>query len=200
MAQRDVIVSLTGYELVVVSLGCHIDQIWNPIKSKSLKNPIRDFLDQIIWSRKTHIKLGWHLLVETKTREDRRKLCFWPACLHSCWWVHLNCCGCWWSAAAEFLCGYSLLHYLLVPQEFSVKVNTSDSSEIFQVSYPGFAMLRKPSSWTKQLSYSWLLQRKIAIVGLYRQCHTTNLISPFSHIFILSVLYSKNTLATWTQR
>lgn len=53
-------------------LGYQLDYIWNQLKPKRLGTPVRDFLNQIIWSKETYPKSGPHLLEAACIKDHRR--------------------------------------------------------------------------------------------------------------------------------
>lgn len=58
---------------VMISLGCQVDWMWNPLRDKLVGIPVRDFLDQVIWSGKIHLKYGWQLLVTAQVKGGLRE-------------------------------------------------------------------------------------------------------------------------------
>lgn len=78
----------------MANFDCQLDHIQNQLKLKVQGTPVRDFLGQVFWSRKTHVKCGQHLLVAALEKGGRRrKFISLPACLCSCWWLHPSCDG-----------------------------------------------------------------------------------------------------------
>lgn len=60
--------------LVMVNLHCQHDYIWNQLTSKLIGIPVSNFINQIMWRRKTHPKTG-SLHIRTQG-----KPCFLPVC------------------------------------------------------------------------------------------------------------------------
>lgn len=63
--------------------GCQFDCFQNQLKPKVLGMPLRHFLNQIIWSQKTHHKSWPHLLVAALLEKDKEEGNFAPDCLPS---------------------------------------------------------------------------------------------------------------------
>lgn len=60
---------------VMVNFGCQFHCIWNQLNPKLLGTPVRDFFHQTVWSRKSHLKSGWHILEAAQIqRYKTRKL------------------------------------------------------------------------------------------------------------------------------
>lgn len=87
----------------ITDIGCQLDCTWS-IKIKQLGKPMKDFpwLDHLIWKihsnlyhlrLEDHFKSGPHLLVACPNDIEERSFWFLHACFHSCWQIHLSCCG-----------------------------------------------------------------------------------------------------------
>lgn len=89
--------------------GSQLDGIWNQIKGKLLGTPVRDLINQFIWSGKTHPKCGWHLPVAAQIKEVKeaeRVVLLLPACHCPPQPGYLPCCCCSYCLRFPFLSQY----------------------------------------------------------------------------------------------
>lgn len=85
---------------LMANLSCHLDYIWNQLKSKLLCTRAGHFLNQIVWSGKTHPRSRSRLpLLVRPIQKDMEEasFCSRPACLYFPWssstlflWLVLN--------------------------------------------------------------------------------------------------------------
>lgn len=69
-----------------------VDYIWNHLKTKQLRTPMKDLLDWIIYSKKVHPKSGPHILVAAYIKDMEEIFFFFlPVCPHTFWSDHLSC-------------------------------------------------------------------------------------------------------------